>query len=166
LGQTSPSRPLQGFRHISTVPRDVAIPRTTLAGLTGLSKRFARRSGAFGSPHPPRRLYDHEAFRRSTVRTVRRPSGSFRRLRRPLRVRAETPSPAMPGRVAPPGVSRPFSDIGGEIRMTRAYPARHRPSSGFLTPSTVCSLSDLADSLGPLPLMGFSLATLFRTGRP
>jgi hypothetical protein len=67
----------------------------------------------------------------------------------------------MPGRVAPPGVSRPFSDIGGEIRMTRAYQARHRPSSGFFAPSTVCSLSDLADTLGPLPLMGFSLGRSF-----
>jgi hypothetical protein len=47
-----------------------------------------------------------------------------------------------------------------------SLPARHRPSSEFLAPSTVCSPSGLADSLGPLPLMGFSLATLFRTGRP
>jgi len=97
LGQTSPSRPLQGFRCVSTVPRDVAVPWTTLSGLNGLSERFARRSGAIGSPPPPRRLYDHEVFRRSTVRAVLRPPGSSRRLRRPLRVRAETPSPVLPG---------------------------------------------------------------------
>jgi hypothetical protein len=50
--------------------------------------------------------------------------------------------------------------------MTRAYLARHRPSSGFLTPSTACSPSGLADTLGPLPLLGFSLVTPFRTERP
>jgi hypothetical protein len=44
--------------------------------------------------------------------------------------------------------------------------ARHHPSSGFLTPSTGCSPSGLADSLGPLPLMGFSLIGLFRADRP
>jgi hypothetical protein len=72
----------------------------------------------------------------------------------------------MPGRVAPPGVSRPFSGFGGGIRMFRACLARHRPSSGFLTPSTGCSPSGLADTLGPLPLLGFSFAKLFRAGRP
>jgi hypothetical protein len=51
----------------SAVPRDLAVPRTTLAGLTGLSELFVRRSGAIGSPPPPRRLYDHEVFRRPTV---------------------------------------------------------------------------------------------------
>jgi len=40
--------------------------------------------------------------------------------------------------------------------------ARHHPPSGFLTPSTGCSPSGLADSLGPLPLLGFSLAWPFR----
>jgi hypothetical protein len=134
--------------------------------LTGLSERSVRRSGVVGSPQPPRRLYDHEVFRRPTVRTVRRPPGSSHRLRLPLRVRAAMPSPAMPGRVAPPGVSRPFSDIGGGIRRSRAYLTRHRPSSGFLTPSTVCSPSGLADTLGPLPLLGFSPSKPFRAARP
>jgi len=50
--------------------------------------------------------------------------------------------------------------------MTRACLTRHVPSPGFLTPSTVSSPSGLADSLGPLPLLGFSLAKLFRAGRP
>jgi hypothetical protein len=146
--------------------RDVAVPGTTLAGLTGLSERSARRSGAIGSPPPPRRLYDHEEFRRSAVRAVRRPPGSSRRLCRPLRVRAEMPSPAMPGQVAPPGVSRPFSDISGGIRITRVCLTRHDPSSGFLAPSTGSSPSSLADSLGPLPLLGFSLVRLFRAAGP
>jgi len=152
--------------YVSAVPRHVAVPRTTLSGLTGLSERSVQRSGDIGSPHPPRRFYDREVFRRPTVRSVARPTGNSHRLRLPLRVWAETPSPAMPGRVAPPGVSRPFSDIGGRIRITRACLARHDPPSGFLTPSTGCSPSGLADTLGPLPLMGFSLVTPFRTGRP
>jgi hypothetical protein len=50
--------------------------------------------------------------------------------------------------------------------MSRACLARHRPSSGFLAPSTDCSPSGLADTLGPLPLLGFSLMTPFRKGRP
>jgi len=146
--------------------RDVAVLRTTLTGLTGLSERSAPRSGDIGSPRHPRRFNDREVIRSAAVRSVRRPTGGSHRLRLPLRVRADAPSPVMPDRVAPPGVSRPFSDIGGEIRMTRAYLARHRPSSGFLTPSTGCSPSGLADTLGPLPLLGFLLARLFRAGRP
>jgi len=112
----------------------VAVPRTTLSGLSGLSKRFVRRSGVIGSPPPPRRLYDHEVFRRPTVRSVRRPTGGFHRLSLPLRVRAETPSPAMPGRVAPPGVSRPFSDVSGGIRLSRAYLARNLAVLGVSHP--------------------------------
>jgi hypothetical protein len=92
--------------------------------------------------------------------------GSFRRLRLLLRVRAAAPSPIMPDRTAPPGVSRPFSDISGGIVRTGRSRARRRPSSGFLAPSTVCSPSGLADTLGPLPLLGFSPVRLFRTGRP
>ena len=150
----------------SLFQRDVAIPQTTLTGLTGLSERSVRRSGVIGSPPPPRRLYDHEDFRRSAVRAVVRPPGGSRRLHLPLRVRAKVPSLTMPGQVAPPGVSRPFSDIGGGICMTRVCLTRHVPSPGFLAPSTVSSPSGLADSLGPLPLLGFSLAQLFRAPRP
>jgi len=84
--------------------RDVAVPETTLAGLTGLSERSVRCSGVIGSPPPPRRLYDHEEFHRPAVRSVRRPTVSSRRLRRPHRVLAEMPSLTMPGQVAPPGV--------------------------------------------------------------
>jgi len=146
--------------------RDVAVPGTTLAGLTGLPERSVRCSGAIGSPPPPRRLYDHEEFHRPAVRSVRRPTGSSRRLRLPLRVRAEMPSLTMPGQVAPPGVSRPFSDIGGGIRMTRVCLTRHVPSSGFFAPSTGSSPSGLADTLGPLPLLGFSLMRLFQAARP
>jgi hypothetical protein len=146
---------------------DVAIPGTTLAGLIGFSERSVRRSGDIGSPQPPRRFHDLEAFRRSASRTVRRPRGGSRKLHRPLRVRAVVPSPVLPDRVAPPGVSRPFSDLGwGDPYHPGRSTARHHPSSGFLTLSTVCSPSDLADSLGPLPLMGLSLAGLFRTERP
>jgi len=146
---------------------DVAVLGTTLSGLSCLSECSARRSGDIGSPQPPRRFDDHEVFRRSACRTVRRPPGCSRRLCRPLRVRARVPSPVLPDRVAPPGVSRPFSDLGwGDPYHPGRSTARHHPSSGFLTLSTVCSPSDLADSLGPLPLMGLSLAGLFRTGRP
>jgi len=126
---------------VSAAPRlfrgNVAVPRTTLSGLTGLSKRSARRSGDIGSPRPPRRFHDHEAVRRTAVRSVRRPTGDFHRLRLPLRVRAKTPSPVLPDRVAPPGVSRPFSDIGGEIRITRVCrPGTVRPR-GFSPPRRV-----------------------------
>jgi len=38
--------------------------------------------------------------------------------------------------------------------MTRVCLTRHVPSSGFLTPSTGSSPSGLADTLGPLPLLG------------
>jgi len=39
--------------------------------------------------------------------------------------------------------------------MTRVCLTRHVPSSGFLTPTTGSSPSGLADTLGPLPLLGF-----------
>jgi hypothetical protein len=116
--------------------RDVAVPETTLTGLTGLSERSVRCSGDIGSPPPPRRLYDHEVFHRPAVRSVRRPTGSSHRLRLPHRVQAEMPSLTMPGQIAPPGVQFPFSDIGGGICMTRVCLTRHVPSSGFLAPST------------------------------
>jgi hypothetical protein len=105
-------------------------------------------------------------FHRAARRTVRRPSGSSRRLRRPLRVRAEVPSPVQLGPDRPSWGSLPFSDIGGGIRMTRVCLTRHVPSSGFLTPSTGSSPSGLADTLGPLPLLGFPLAKLFQAVRP
>jgi hypothetical protein len=50
--------------------------------------------------------------------------------------------------------------------MTRVCLTRHDPSSGFLAPSTGSSPSGLADTLGPLPLLGFSLARLFQAERP
>lgn len=167
LGQTSPSSAPPGVSAaLRLFNRDVAVPGTTLTGLTGLSERFVRRSGVIGSPPPPRRLYDHEVFRRPTVRTIRRSPGSSRRLRLPLRVQATAPSPAMPGRVAPPGVSRPSSDIGEGIRISRACLTRHIPSSGSFALSTAYSPFGLANSLGPLPLLGFSLLQPFRMGQP
>jgi len=108
---------------------DVAVLGTTLSGLSGLSECSARRSGDIGSPQPPRRFDDHEVFRRSACRTVRRPPGCSHRLRRPLRVRARVPSPVLPDRVAPPGVLRPFSGFGGGIRITRAI---HGPAPSVL----------------------------------
>jgi len=144
---------------------DVAVLGTTLSGLCCLSERSVRRSGDIGSPLPPRRFDDREVFRRLVCRAVRRPPGGSHRLGRPLRVRAPLPSPVLPDRVAPPGVPPPSSDFSEGIRITRAIQTRHRPSSGFLTPSTGCSPSSLADSLGPLPLMGFSLVELFRADR-
>jgi len=50
--------------------------------------------------------------------------------------------------------------------MTRVCLTRHVPSSGFFAPSTGSSPSGLADTLGPLPLMGFCLGELFRMERP
>jgi hypothetical protein len=50
--------------------------------------------------------------------------------------------------------------------MPRVCLTRSRPSSGFLAPSTVCTPSGLADTLGPLPLMGFTLRKSFRTAGP
>jgi len=108
---------------------DVAILGTTLSGLSGLPERSDRRSGVIGSPHPPRRLHDHEVFRRSACRAVARPPGGSRRLRRPLRVRARVPSPVLPDRVAPPRVTRPFSDFSRGIRITRAI---HGPAPSVL----------------------------------
>jgi hypothetical protein len=86
---------------VPAVPRHVAVPWTTLAGLTGLSERSVRRSGDMGSPRPPRRFHDLEVFRRPAVRAVVRPPGGSRRLRLPLRVRARSPSP-VPCRTGPP----------------------------------------------------------------
>jgi hypothetical protein len=101
---------------------DVAIPGTALSGLCGLPERSDRRSGVIGSPHPPRRFHDHEVFRRSACRAVRRPPDGSRKLRHPLRVRARVPSPVLPDRVAPPGVPPPSSDFSEGIRITRAIP--------------------------------------------
>jgi hypothetical protein len=48
--------------------------------------------------------------------------------------------------------------------MPRVCLTRDRPSSGFLSPSTVCSPSGLADTLGPLPLMGFTRPSVLSDG--
>jgi len=77
--------------------RDVAVPGTTLAGLTGLPERSVRRRGDIGSPPPPRRLHDREVFRRTACRSVLRPPGGSHRLRLPLRVQAKAPSPVQHG---------------------------------------------------------------------
>jgi len=50
--------------------------------------------------------------------------------------------------------------------MTRAYLARHHPSSRSFTVSTVFALSNLADTLGPLPLLGFTPSKSFQAARP
>jgi hypothetical protein len=109
-------------------------------GSARLSKRSDQRSGDIGSPFPPRRLDDHEAFRCPAVRAVRRPPGSFHRLRRPLRVRAKVPSPTQHGRIAPPGVLRPSSDMSRRdtYHPGLPHPARSahgvfRPLGGFLS---------------------------------
>src|SRR5262249_17862077 len=85
-----------------------------------------------------------------------------------------TPSGFWPGcRLRPSKVGTPLLGFHAppatstrEIRITRAFHTRHTPSTGFLTPSTPCSLPGLADTLGPLPLMGFRLEESFRTARP
>jgi len=108
---------------------DVAILGTTLSGLNCLTERSVRRSGVIGSPHPPRRFHDHEVFRRSACRAVRRPPDGSRRLRCPLRVRVRAPSPVLADRIAPHEVLRPFSDFSGGIRITRAA---HGPALSVL----------------------------------
>jgi hypothetical protein len=158
--------PSRGFGAQELFHGDVAIPGTTLSGLSGLSERSDLRSGVIGSPLPPRRFHDHEVFRRSACRAVQRPPGGSHRLRRPLRVRAQVPSPVLPDRVAPHRVRAPSATSAEGSVSPGPSKARHSPSSGFLTPSTGCSPSGLADTLGPLPLTGFSLVGPFRTERP
>jgi hypothetical protein len=121
--------PSRGFGARELFHEDVAIPGTTLTGFRGLSERSVRRSGDIGSPPPPRRFHGHEVFRRSACRMVRRPSGGSRRLRHPLRVLARVPSPVPKDRIAPPGVSCPYSGFSGGIRMTRA---NHGPAPSVL----------------------------------
>jgi len=111
LGQTSPTGPSRGFRDTEAVPagrRRPAVdprrvPRASRSAPSDVAASLVRRS--------LRVVFTNEVFRRPAVRAVRRPPGDFHRLRRPLRVLALVPSPTMPGRIAPPGVPRPFSDI-------------------------------------------------------
>jgi hypothetical protein len=157
-------KPVEAPPGISASPRlfrrDVAVLRTTLSGLTGLSESSVRRRDDIGSSQPPRRFDDREAFRRSAPPVGPKTARQLPRLRLPLRVRAKMPSPVLHGPGRPSWGSRPFSDIGGEIRMTRVCLTRHVPSSGFLAPSTGSSPSGLADTLGPLPLRGSSREAL------
>jgi len=147
---------------------DVAVLRTTLSGLARLSEHSARHSGDIGSPHPPRRLDDLEVFCRSACRAS---------------LATRLAAPAGFASLSGFGPERPLRSVSGPDRpswgftplqrLQRRDPyhpgpprTRHHPSSGFLTPSTVCSPLRLADTLGPLPLMGFSPTWLFRAVRP
>jgi len=130
LGQTNPSRPLQGFRTSLRLFRGTSpCPRTTLAGLNCLSERSGLRSGDIGSPRPPRRLNDLEVFRRPTCRAVVRPSDDSHRLRRPLRVRAETPSPVQHG---PDRPSWGFPPLQRHRRRDPYVPGLPRPAPSVL----------------------------------
>jgi len=117
---------------------DVAILGTTLSGLTGLSERSGRRSGVSGSPRPPRRLHDREAFRRSACRAIRRSPGGSRRLRLPLRVRAPSPSPVRQGPDRPSWGSVPLQRLQ---RRDPVHPGLPRPGTfrprGFSPPRRV-----------------------------
>lgn len=62
---------------------------------------------------------------------------------------------------APPGVSRPSSDMGNGVRFTRAYLTRHVPTSGFLAPSSVSSPAT-SRTYRTLPLVGFCVPQPFR----
>jgi hypothetical protein len=114
---------------VLTVPRDVAVPRTTLAGLTGLPERSARRSGVIGSPPPPRRLHDLEVFRRPAVRAVARPPGGSLGFRLPLRVRVRTPSPVQRGPGRPSWGSSPLQRLQ---RRDPYRPGLPRPAPSVL----------------------------------
>jgi hypothetical protein len=149
------------------VASPVAVPQTTLSGLTGLPERSVRRSGVIGSPPPPRSF-----SRPRGVPPTGRPNGpkTARQLPQtssPSQGSGRKPSSAMPGRVAPPGVSRPFSDI--DVRgpyhpgLTGPAPSvltvSHR-LDGFLPP-TPCGLAGSAAAHGVL-----ALAKPFRAERP
>jgi len=69
----------------------------------------------------------------------------FHRLRRPLRVRATMPSPALPGWIAPPGVSCPSSDL---VRRDPYHPGMPRPARSAL------GVSRPRDGLLPLRTRG------------
>jgi hypothetical protein len=75
------------------------------------------------------------------VRSVRRPTGGFHRLRHPLRVQAQEPSPTLPGRLAPPEVLHPLSDMncGDPDHPGLSHPAPSalgvsHPLDGLLSP--------------------------------
>jgi hypothetical protein len=87
------------------------------------------------------------------VRSVRRPTGCFHRLRRPLRVWARVPSPTVPGRIAPPGVSRPSGDIS---RRDPVHPGLPHPAPSVLG---VSHPLDGLLSLGPRGLAGSAAAS-------
>ena len=141
--------------HSRLFRRDVAVPRTTLSGLTGLSERFGRRSGDMGSPRPPRSFSRPRGVPPSDL-----PDGPKTARQLP---QASSPSQgsghrALPGHAWPGRPSWGFPPLQRHRRRDRASRVcltRNRPSSRFLTASTVSSLSSLADSLGPLPLLGF-----------
>jgi len=147
--------------------RDVTVLRTTLSGFARLSELSPSGVAATLVRRP---LHVVSTTARSfairpAVRSQDRPAAptgfatlSGFGLRCPLRS-CRTGSPLL-GFSAPPATSAKGSVSPGPFKT------RHRPSSGFLTPSTGCSPSSLADSLGPLPLMGFSLSGLFQAARP
>jgi len=90
---------------------------------------------------------------------------NFHRLRRPLRVLATMPSPAMPGWIAPPGVSRPFSDFvrRDPYHPGLPHPARSalgvsRPLDGLLSLRT-CGLA------GPAAAPGVPISQILSSGK-
>jgi hypothetical protein len=161
-------RPLQGFRSSSRLFRShVAVLRTALAGLTRLSKRSARRSGVMGCRSL---LAVSTAARCSVDRSVARPEG---------RTTASTGFAALSGfgsrrphrsctdRVAPPGVSRPSSDIdrGDPYDAGLPLPPQFRPR-GFSPPRRVALPSVLRARWARCRSWGFdSKASFEREGR-
>jgi len=163
LGQTSPSRPLQGFRF-----RSGCSARTSPSCGRPSQGWHASRSTPSGIAATSVRRTLHVVFTTSRCSAVR-PS-----------VRSED-RPAAPAGFASLsgfGPERPLQSVSGpdrpswgltplqRLQRRDSYDpgpprTRHHPSSGFLTPSTVCSPFGLADTLGPLPLMGFALPGSF-----
>jgi hypothetical protein len=145
--RTSPSfgRPSQGSTASRSAPHGVA--------------------ATIGSPHPPRRLDDREVFRRPACRR----SEDRRRLPQASSPSQGSGTGALPG---PAGPGRPSWGSAPLQRLQRRdpyHPGRPRPGTirprGFSPPRRF-ALPCLADSLGPLPLMGFSLVGPFRSARP
>jgi len=167
LGQTSPTGPSRGFRDTEAVPagrRRPAVdprrvPRASRSAPSDVAASLVRRSlrvvfttTRCSVVRPSARSEDRPA----TSTGFAALSGFWPWCRhRPCLVG----SPLL-------GFLAPSATSTRGIRITRACHTRHCPSSGFLTPTTVCSPSGLADTLGPLPLLGSPLAGPFgRSGR-
>jgi hypothetical protein len=155
-------RPPPGVSGVTNSPERPKPIRTALAGFVRLSKRVSdRRSGSWVR----RSLRVACATSRCSVDRpcpdpkIRTASAGLDALSGPPPCRPSArsgrgPKTRPPDRTAPPGVSCPSSALDKGVRCSRVCLTRHVPSSGFLTPSTVCS-PPAPRPRGPLSLLGF-----------